>query len=70
MGVDRAVDISGQNSVVVFQEKVLQAFQHVSDRAWTLPVDSYKRVGAITEFQIFSRRSHELPVRVCQGASK
>lgn len=34
----------GSHIAVVFQEDVLQVFQHVSWDAWALPVDSYKRV--------------------------
>lgn len=48
MGVNRAVDISGCNNVVVFPEDILKAFQHILAGAWVLPVDYYKQVNADT----------------------
>lgn len=48
MGVDRTVDMSGRNNAMVFQEDVLNVFQHVSAGAWSLPVDSYNLLGGGT----------------------
>lgn len=45
MGVDRTRDITERNNAVVFQEGVLDTFQHFTAGAWALPVASYKRVG-------------------------